>query len=353
PKHMEREETAIDTLLSEQRHIAILQYNDVRKNREVLKRLIDITVLLSRQELAFHGHDESAESISQGNYRQLFNYFFHHDDGLRAHWQKNLNVFSGQSKTIQNELIFCIAEEMSLYTNNEINDCRFFACEVDETTDVSQLSQLSVVLWYMDGNGKTQERFMGFKDVSVDRMVISLKQVIDSVITKYKYKTKLVSQSHDGASVMAGDLGGLQALINNIAMQLSVQFADMKVLRFLELADSSRFQAVPTEAFTSLANTYGKYFDLDHLNEFIVISMTASFGNAVYEIICITVEIELRDMLRKVYCFFCLVATIPLTTVSVERSFPCLKRIKTYLRSSMDQGHLRALATISTEKELL
>uniref|UniRef100_H3AHI3 DUF4371 domain-containing protein n=1 Tax=Latimeria chalumnae TaxID=7897 RepID=H3AHI3_LATCH len=207
-KCMEREEMSIDTLLSEQ-----------QKNQEVLKRLIDSIVLLSRQELAFCCHDETAESVNQGNYRQLFDYFFRHDDELRAHWQENFNIFSGQSKTIQNQLIFCIAKEISLYIDNEINDCSFFACEVDKTTDISQLSQLSVVLWYVDGNRKTQERFMGFKDVSMDRTAVSLKQVIDSIITKYEYKTKLVSQSYNGAAVMAGELGGLQVLIKTDAPQ--------------------------------------------------------------------------------------------------------------------------------------
>uniref|UniRef100_H3AMA8 DUF4371 domain-containing protein n=1 Tax=Latimeria chalumnae TaxID=7897 RepID=H3AMA8_LATCH len=553
-KRMEREETSIDTLLSEQWRIAILQYNDnVRKNREVLKRLIDSTVFLSHQELAFCGHDETAESVNQGTYRQLFDYFFRHDDELRAHWQKNFNIFSGQSKTIQNEpKKYCCTLTMKSMI------VVFFACEVDETTDISQLSQLSVVLQYVDGNGKTQERFMGFKDVSMDRTAVSLKQVIDSVITKYEYKTKLVSQSYDGTAVMAGELGGLQALIKTDAPQalfvhclahhlnlilqqeahcffatlngfptffthsgkqtelldqvvgrripsmcavrwtstsrvlhaiveerenlfavyqeiiggigwdgesqwqatgylsalknaqflflafcyceifnitdilynilqkkntdvnycmLQIQqecekiqnlrskecfreiyeavakatavekrtrldasfenkatvfariyfeiidnitmLADIKALRFLELADSSRFTAFskqfPTKAFTLLANTYEKYFDLDRLkNEFNVIFSDIQFREcSVYEIIHIIVETELRDVLREVFRFFCLVATIPVTTVSMERSFSCLKHIKTYLRSSKDQGHLRTLATISMEKELL
>ncbi|XP_006009466.1 uncharacterized protein LOC102349681 [Latimeria chalumnae] len=574
-KRLEREETPVGALLSEQRRLAILQYNDnVRKNREVLKRLIDISVVLSRQELAFHGYDEPADLINQGNYRELFDCFFRHNDELRAHWQRNSTVFSGLSRTIQNELIDCIAEEIRLHIDQEIKECSFFACEVDKTTDISQMNQLSLVLRYVDKNGNPQERFMGFKDVSIDQTAVALKQVMDSVISKYDYKTKLVSQSYDGAVVMPGELGGLQAIIkmeapqaifvhsfahqlnlilqqgaqciketrcffatldgfatfftysskrselldrivgrripslcamewtsnsrvlhailserevlcdvfqeivdgpgwdgesrrqasvylaslkdfhflflafsycnifsitdilydilqkmavdvnyciwqiqqmtemiqdlrkeerfkeifndvativaglhqaahkhrwqdgsfednmrtysrlyyeiiDNIIVQLTLRFADMKALRFLELADSSRFpsfrEQFPSEAFTSLSNSYGSYFDLDRLkNEFGVIFSDDQFQKySVCDILHIIIENELRDVLKEAYLFFCLIATIPATTVSVERSFSCLKRIKTYLRSTMDQGHLSALATISIEKELL
>jgi hypothetical protein len=44
--------------------------------------------------------------------------------------------------------------------------------------------------------------------------------------------------------------------------------------------------------------------------------------------------------------------TIPITSVSAERSFSALKRIKTYLRNTMRQTRLTSLALIHIEKEL-
>lgn len=55
----------------------------------------------------------------------------------------------------------------------------------------------------------------------------------------------------------------------------------------------------------------------------------------------------------EVYKLFCLILTIPSTSVSVERNFSCLKRIKTYLRNSMTEERLSSLTTISIEKELI
>ena len=65
------------------------------------------------------------------------------------------------------------------------------------------------------------------------------------------------------------------------------------------------------------------------------------------------VENDLSETLPNVYKLFNLIGTIPATTVSVERSFSCLNRIKTYLRSTMSQDRLSNLSLISIEKEFL
>ena len=44
--------------------------------------------------------------------------------------------------------------------------------------------------------------------------------------------------------------------------------------------------------------------------------------------------------------------SFPFTSVTNERSFSCLKRLKTYLRSTMAQSRLSSLAIISIEKKL-
>lgn len=69
-KRLESESVSIDVLLSEQKRLAVIDHNNkVKMNREILKRLIDITVVLSRQELAFRGHGETEDSVNKGNFR--------------------------------------------------------------------------------------------------------------------------------------------------------------------------------------------------------------------------------------------------------------------------------------------
>jgi hypothetical protein len=54
----------------------------------LIGRLIDITIYLGTQELAFGGHNENENSFNQGNFREL------------------AKLLSGiMSKTIQNEII--------------------------------------------------------------------------------------------------------------------------------------------------------------------------------------------------------------------------------------------------------
>nr|CAI5840882.1 unnamed protein product [Callosobruchus analis] len=60
--------TSIDSALK----TAIISYNNqVRENRNNLKKLIDITIYLAGQDLAFRGHNESSESYNRGNYKEL------------------------------------------------------------------------------------------------------------------------------------------------------------------------------------------------------------------------------------------------------------------------------------------
>nr|CAI5869807.1 unnamed protein product [Callosobruchus analis] len=62
---------------------------------------------------------------------------------------------------------------------------------------------------------------------------------------------------------------------------------------------------------------------------------------------------ELYECLSELYKLLNIIVTIPVTSVSVERSFSALKRIKTYTRNTMDQNRLSNIALISIEKPLL
>ena len=60
-----------------------------------------------------------------------------------------------------------------------------------------------------------------------------------------------------------------------------------------------------------------------------------------------------NEIVSESYKLFTLITIIPASNSSAERSFSCLKRIKIYLRNSMTQDGLSALALVSVEKEIL
>lgn len=193
-------------------------YNeDVRKNRILLSYLIDVTVTLAKQELAFRGRDETENSFNCGNFREIFKLLIKRDKEIQEHMKKIEPVFSGLSKTIQNDLIECVADYIRDSIKQEILNCRFFAIQADDTTDINEISQCALSVRFVNDIGEIKERFLGFFNVSEDRTADALYHLISSVLEPYDYKNKLVAQCYDGASVMASSLNGLQMKIKNDA----------------------------------------------------------------------------------------------------------------------------------------
>jgi hypothetical protein len=64
-------------------------------------------------------------------------------------------------------------------------------------------------------------------------------------------------------------------------------------------------------------------------------------------------ENELKGPFSKIYKLCNIVATTPMNTAESERCFSTLKRVKTFLRNSMSQYRLSALAMLSIEKTMI
>ena len=59
-----------------------------------------------------------------------------------------------------------------------------------------------------------------------------------------------------------------------------------------------------------------------------------------------------KTMLSEVDTLLKLYYTIPMTTVNSERSFSTLRRLKSYIRSSMTQSTLNHIMLLDVQKEL-
>jgi len=57
-------------------------------------------------------------------------------------------------------------------------------------------------------------------------------------------------------------------------------------------------------------------------------------------------------MFPNIECLLKILCNIPVTTVTSERSFSSLKRIKTYLRSTMNQSRLNGLEMLNINKDI-
>ena len=132
-------------------------------------------------------------------------------EGERVH----SGVFTGVSSEIKNDLIECIDSVIQDQIDKEIENCRFLSIQVDEKTDVSTKEQLSVII-RLDRGGEIVERFLKLFDVNSDRSAVAISDVFRSILSRYgeSLKEKLIMQTYYGASVMSGQIGGLQTLIH-------------------------------------------------------------------------------------------------------------------------------------------
>ena len=210
-------QTSIDTLLNQQRCAAINQHNKkVKKNREILKRFIQITCFLGIQEISFRGHDESETSDNRGNYVELAHLLANFDEKLQTHLD-TATAFKGIAPSIQNDLIESVGFVVLAEIRKELQNCAFLSVMLDETSNISCFSQLSTVLRYVNADGIICERFIKFSDVSKDRCAAAIARLVVAQLTELGCFKKLIAQTYDGAAVMTGELNGVQAKVKDSA----------------------------------------------------------------------------------------------------------------------------------------
>jgi len=130
----------------------------VKKNRAILKRMIDAMCFLAKQELPLRGHDESSTSINKGNYLELLELIRQYDPILDNHLKES-TVFRGTSSAIQNNIIASLGTLITNRLKEELDRADFVAIILDETSDIINKSQLSTVVRFVDKNGDVQKRF--------------------------------------------------------------------------------------------------------------------------------------------------------------------------------------------------
>lgn len=116
---------------------------------------------------------------------ELLYAFAEEDDRLARHLETS-TAFSGLPNRIQNHLIKAVADVIRNNIRNEIGAALFVAAEVDETTDVTNQAQISIILCYVT---KTEadcevEVFWSFDDVSEERCASAIADYVLGVLEK-------------------------------------------------------------------------------------------------------------------------------------------------------------------------
>lgn len=119
------------------------------------------------------------------------------------------------SPQVQNEILELMAKKVLSDVAAEISEAEYFSVIVDESTDASRQEQVSLCARFVDRNCEPQELFLGFYATDETSAQTLATIIIDSLQRLNLSLDKLRGQCYDGASNMAGRVGGVQALLKH------------------------------------------------------------------------------------------------------------------------------------------
>lgn len=156
--------------------------DETKKWRNILHRLLDVTLFLAQQNLAFRGHREDISSENRGNFLELVQLLAKYDPVLKEHClkleesaggskrvslthQRTKRVPSYLSKGIQNEFILCLGEHVRQKIIEDIKKAKYYGIIFDSTPDESKTDQMSQIIRFVHIENdivEVRESFLGF-----------------------------------------------------------------------------------------------------------------------------------------------------------------------------------------------
>lgn len=212
--HLERNKT-ID---AQEQH---LLNTEIKKWRSLLHRLLDITLFLAQQNLAFRGHRETISSDNQGNFLELVKLMSKYDPVLKEHCLKieQSGKVSYLSKDIQNEFIALLGGTVKQKLIDDIKKSKYFGILFDSTPDISHQDQMSCIVRYVHIEGNTfevKESFLGFFLMSGKTAEDMTRDILHQLDQNGLDIQNCTAQGYDNAASMAGIHGGVQKKIKDI-----------------------------------------------------------------------------------------------------------------------------------------
>lgn len=214
-KEYERADKADPLLMST---LSKEHHKQIEENRAYIKSLAEVLLLTATQNISQRGHKETVDADNRGNFLAILDMIAKHDPVVKKKMTGPRNA-KYTSHQIQNEILDTLAEMVRASIINEVKESEVFSLMADETKDLKKKEQISLVLRYYYA-GAVKESFLHFE--SADRLdAAGLTHKIIQVLERcgLEYKSNLIGQSYDGASVMSGKHSGVQARIKEVAKQ--------------------------------------------------------------------------------------------------------------------------------------
>ena len=195
-------------LLRINRHAAEI----VEKNRSAVASLARIALTCARQDIALRGHTETGPdcgNVNRGNFLEIVELVKFESNVFKTNIDRLPKNASYCSKDSQNELLQSAADVIKQKIIEEVRASGMYAVIADESRDISKTEQMSICLRYVSGD-EIRERFLRFVPVA-DLSAANLASVLANSLKCCGLElTNCVAQCYDGASVMSGQLHGVQ-----------------------------------------------------------------------------------------------------------------------------------------------
>ena len=188
----------------------------LKDNQSVIESLFKVVLLCGKQGIPLRGHgidwNDEEPHDNQGNFIELIRFRADTDNVLKTHLKNAPKNAIYTSKTIQEQLIFIIGEQIRNEILEEVRSTQYYSIIVDEVCDISNKEQLSISLRYAL-NGSVKEIFMDFVPVARITGSTIAEAILDHLSLWKLPLANLRGQCYDGSSNMAGARSGYKAII--------------------------------------------------------------------------------------------------------------------------------------------
>ena len=199
------------------REISTMLSSDMlERNRYYVKSVVEVVQFIALNELAFRGTYDADVREEQGLFSKLFQFAMNKDSKLKEIHKSIPQNAKYSSPEIQNEIIDTLANMVKSDISEDIKtaDANVFSLLEDGTRDKKNTENISIGIRYVK-NGQIQESLLDMPCVGHDELdAASLTSKTIDILTGTGLDcTQLLAQCYDGASVMKGHNGGVQALL--------------------------------------------------------------------------------------------------------------------------------------------
>ena len=174
--------------------------------RNMLGLILSSVKYLARQGLALRGSDDA-----ESNLIQLLRLRAEDNPQLLRWLDRSSKKYTSHEN--QNEMLEIMAHHILRKILSKIHDSPFYAIMVDETTDVSNKEQLTLVIRRIDENLEVFEEFLGMYTLLRTDAGSIVSAITDALLRFQIPMTKIRGQCYDGCSTMAGAKVGVAVKI--------------------------------------------------------------------------------------------------------------------------------------------